>query len=235
MKQRILSISLALVALGAAIFGANYWRANYLAGVSMVKLPVPVADIPPYTLLTADMFEMREYPRALVDAASGSGYALSTGDLASRISASVLVAGQPVSMRLASPPAEFRLADPSLEVVSIPLDPISGVGGQVRIGEQVNLYRLQKPPEQDQAEAGPTPEAQVIYVATVPVVAVLGGDGQAAIQPFTAVPSQDQGGQPPAMKMLVVAAPPETVQAILEAIAMSKLEGELLWVTLATP
>jgi hypothetical protein len=37
------------------------------------------------------------------------------------------------------------------------------------------------------------------------------------------------------MKILVVAAPQETVQTILDAIALMEHEGATLWVTLATP
>ncbi len=235
MKQRILSVILAVIALGAAFFGANYWRAHYLAGVTVVSLPVPKSDIPPYTLLDASLFTQGDFSTDL----AGKGYALSVNDLVGKISAGTLPNGQPVSLRQAIPPAEFRLADPSLEVVAIPLDPLSGVGGQVRIGERVNLYRFEMPPvPEDQTQPRLIPMAEVIYVATVPVVAVLGADGQAAMQPFTASTPQAQGQQqqqPAVLKMLLVAAPPETMQVILQAIAMSQLQDELLWVTLATP
>ena len=41
--------------------------------------------------------------------------------------------------------------------------------------------------------------------------------------------------QPQPVKVLVVAAPPQIVQSILDAIARTKLGEELLWVTLALP
>lgn len=221
-KQRILQIVLAILALGAAVYGAIYWQTNYLAGVSMVQMPVPATDIAPYTLLDASMFVSHEFPRALL----GQGYAASVNELAGKISAGTLFAGQPMSVRLAVPPEQFRLADPTLEVLSIPVECANGVGCQVRVGEQVNIYRLQK--SQSVEDEFSPPEPQVVYVATIPVVAVLSGDGQPAMR------DNAQGEQQP-MKILVVAAPPATVRAILEAITMAKFGDELLWVTLATP
>lgn len=239
-KQRILSVVMALAALGAAFFGANYWRANYLAGVAMVSLPVPKSDIPPYTLLDGSMFEQSEFPRALIN--QGTGYAISADDLAGRISAGTLLAGEPVSVRLAASPADFRLADPALEVVSIPLEVVSGVGGHIRNGEQVNLYRLAYTDATETADGIVTPgTAEVTLVARVLVVAVLDGNGQEAMR-YEKAQAADQNQlttnapqQPQPVKVLVVAAPPQIVQSILDAIARTKLGEELLWVTLALP
>jgi len=237
-RQRILQIVLAILALGAAVYGASYWQTNYLAGVSMVQIPVPASDIPPYTLLDASMFVAHDFPRALLD----RGYAASANELAGKISTGMLLAGQPVSVRLAVPPEQFRLADPALEVLSIPLECTNGIGCQVRIGEQVNIYRLQKPSNQEDVqvagipddgtppETTPAPETQVVFVATVPVVAVLSGDGQVAMQSSD---NANQDKQP--MKILVVAAPADVVQAILNAVARTRLGEDVLWVTLATP
>ena len=229
MKKRILPTILAVLALAAAIFGANYWQKNYLAGITMTKVPVPKADIPPYTLLTADMFAEREYPRALVDQGV---YQLFVADLQGSISVETLLAGLPVARRMALPPEQFRLADPSLEVISLPAEATSTVGGQVHIGEMVNIYCLQPAPQQTAGQgqdAGSPPEPVVTFVARVPVVAVLAGSGQ----PLVSVSSTDS--EPKPMEILVVAAPHETVQDILDAIALLEHEGAKLWVTLATP
>ncbi len=67
MKKRIVPLLIGLLALIGALLGASYWQKHYLAGIAMVQLPVPKADIAPYTLLSADLFSMREYPRALAD------------------------------------------------------------------------------------------------------------------------------------------------------------------------
>jgi len=84
MKNRIFYVLLAILALGAAVAGAIYWRTNYLAGVSLVNLPVPREEIPPYTLLEAGMFTPKQFPRALIDG-DGGDYALAMDDLAGQI------------------------------------------------------------------------------------------------------------------------------------------------------
>jgi Flp pilus assembly protein CpaB len=228
MKSRIIQIFLGLVAIAAAVFGASYWQKNYLAGITMSKIPVPQADIPPYTLLTAEMFTEQEYPRALVDQGA---YLLSTADLEGSISVETLLAGLPVAKRMAVPPDQFRLANSSLEVISLPAEATMAVGGQVHIGEMVNIYCLIPAPEQTDENA-PPPKPEVAFVARVPVVAVLADGGQPLVSTSTQ-DSQENGPKP--MEILLVAAPSETVRAILNAIALVQHEGAFLWVTLATP
>ena len=226
MKKRILPILMGVLALAAALFGTNYWQKNYLAGVSTVQIPVPKADIPPYALLSADLFEAQEYPRALT---GRGGYVLTTDDLNGKISTGVLLAGLPVPERMAVPAEQFRLASPALEVISLPADAVRAAGAQIHIGEAINLYLLKPAPKQDQTETNaPPPEPEVAFVARVPVVDVLSDNGQ----PLS---SGDNNSQPQPMKILVVAAPHETVQTILEALALVQHEGAILWVTLATP
>ncbi|MBC8507788.1 MAG: hypothetical protein H8D34_23215 [Chloroflexi bacterium] len=235
MKNRIFYVLLAILALGAAVAGAIYWRTNYLAGVTLVNLPVPREEIPPYTLLKAEMFTSKQFPRALIDD-SGGDYALTLDALAGQITTGTLAAELPIPSSLAVPPVQFRLADPELEVASIPISPVNGVGGQVQIGELVNIYRLMRAVDILKREEVITEETisnevtmengEALLVAAVPVVAVLSDQG---------LPASTDVDSPRPMRILVVAAPPEVVEAILEAVAMSELGDELLWVTLATP
>jgi len=226
MKKRILPILLGLLALAAALIGTNYWQKNYLAGVSTLQIPVPKADIPPYTLLTADLFETQEVPRALT---SRGGYVLSANELDGKISAGTLLAGLPVPVRMAVPSEDFRLAGPALEVISLPADAVRAAGAQIKIGEAINLYLLKPAPKQDQTETNaPAPEPEVAFVARVPVVDVLSDNG-------LPLSSGNNNDQPQPMKILVIAAPHETVQTILDALALVQHEGAILWVTLATP
>jgi len=225
MRKRTIPIVIAVLALAAGIYGGIFWQTHYLAGVSMTRVPVPKSDIPPYTLLTSDMFTLQEVPRALTD---GGAYRLSISDLEGSISVETLLAGLPVASRMAESPDRFRLADPSLEVVSLPAEAVRAVGGEVHIGESINIYSLQPPPKQTEQADAVEPVPEVVFVARVPVVAVLADDGGP-------VSGGDQNSQPQPLKILVVAAPPDTVQAILEAIAMEKHEGAVLWITLATP
>ena len=235
MKSRIFYVLLAILALGAAVAGAIYWRFNYLAGVVLVNLPVPSEENPPYTKLEAEMFTPEQFPRALIEG-DGGNYALAMDDLAGQLSTGTLAAELPVPRSLAVPPAQFRLADPALEVASFSVSPINGVGGQVQVGELVNIYRLMREAEPFESEVVMTSEAiksevtmengKALLVATVPVVAVLSDQG---------LPASTDTDNPTPMRILVVAAPPEVVEAILEAVVMSELGDELLWVTLATP
>ena len=228
MKNRIFYLILALLALAAAVVGAVYWRANYLAGVTLVNLPVPRGEIPPYTLLEVEMFTVSQFPRALIE--QGGDYALALDDLTGQISTGILVTGLPVPHDLAVPPTQFRLADPALEVASIPVSPVNGVGGQVQVGERVNIYRLKRELETIESETVleeiAKEKGEALLVATVPVVAVLSDQGlPASTDPDEVLP----------MRILVVAAPPAVIDTILEAVAMSELGNELIWVTLATP
>ena len=226
MKKRILPILLGVLALVAALFGTNYWQKNYLASVSTIQVPVPKADIPPYTLLSADLFTLQEYPRALTNR---GGYVLSASGLNGRISAGELLAGLPVPERMAVDSNQFRLADPTLEVISLPAEAVKAAGAQIHIGEAINIYCLKPAPKQDQQDTNaPQPTPEVAFVARVPVVAVLSDNGQP-------LASGTDNSQPQPMKILVVAAPHETVQTILDAIALVEHEGATLWVTLATP
>ena len=236
MKKRILPIILGVLALAAALFGTNYWQKNYLASVSTVQVPVPKTDIPPYTLLTADLFAQQEYPRAM---ASQGKYILSANDLVGAISTETLLAGLPVAKRMAVPASQFRLADPSLEVISLPSDAVKAAGAQIHTGQAVNIYCIKPAPKQDQPDAAataPQPAPEVAFVARVQVAAVLSDNGQPLSAGTDTNPgSTGSNNQPQPMKILVVAAPHETVLAILNSIALVQDEGAILWITLATP
>lgn len=103
----------------------------------------------------------------------------------------------------------------------------------MRIGEWVNIYRLRVTVEASivvedstglmEGAALPTPELTVEFVAHVPIVAVLDETSQPA----------NQGEEPRPMKILIIAAPPTTVQRILDALAYFTLGKEKLWITLA--
>jgi hypothetical protein len=229
MTRRALELLLGFFALLAGISGAWYGRSIYLRTVSLVSLPVPKNDLPPYTLLSVEMFQYAQFPRALVE--NQSAYALSLSELSGRLSTNTLLAGLPVPGRLAVPPAEFRLADPQLEVISLPVSPENIVGGQVQVGEQVNLYRTNAWTESmsEKDSAVPAELSQVEWIACVRVVAVLAKDG---------TPAGEEGdpageGRKPPVQILVLAALPETVSEILEAQALTRLGNNQLWVTLA--
>ena len=141
--QFIIGLIAIVLALGAGFYGRNL----YLKEVSTTQVPVPINPIPVYTVLTVDMFQLREMPRTM----ESLPYYQSIQELDGKISTIPLLPGLPVAQANAVPIAQFRLADANFEVISIPVEPVSAVGGQIRIGERVNLYQV-LPEKSDSAE-----------------------------------------------------------------------------------
>ena len=231
--QFIIGLIAIALALGAGFYGRNL----YLKEVSTYQVPVPVNVIPAYTVLQADLFQMREMPRTMESLA----YFQSIQDLDGTISAVPLTAGLPIAQTSAVPVANFRLADATLEVLSIPVEPVSAVGGQVRIGERVNLYQVM-PGKTDNGNSDipldQQPEFSVnLIVSSVLVVDVRNAQGVAAEtgqesdsnSTFNSSPQTEQ------VQILTLAVEPEAVRNILNAVANAKKQGGLLWTTLATP
>jgi len=239
--KRVIQILIALVAIAAGIAGAWYGRNTYLDNVVTVQLPVPQSEIEPYTMITPAMLAWREYPRALVS--TQQDYVTQPEQLVGKISTSTLVAGLPIPAQRVASPDEFRLAAAELEVVSIPVSPEFAVGGQVKIGDKINVYRLTAWEENAQnalltapidvfTETVPvTPDrpstfTEVELIATVPVVQVLSGDG---------IAEANEGEDPQPLQILVLAAPPEVARQILEAQAATTVGNNQIWITLAVP
>ena len=177
MARRIFEAVIGIILLVAAFILAFVFQQSYRTGVEYQSLPVPIAEISPYTVLSVSMFEMKDFPRAL-----SGGYAISLNQLSGKMANSVIPAGLPIPLVLVNSPTEYRLADPSLEVVSIPITPPSAVGGQVRPGERVNIYRLVPPGAQIIPVGSSTAisEPITLIAENIPVVMVLGDDGSPA-------------------------------------------------------
>jgi hypothetical protein len=233
--QFVIGLLAAVLAVAAGIYGRN----AYLKEVSTYQIPVPVADIAPYTVLSDSLFVMRDMPRTM----ESLPYYQTLADLKGQISVVKLPASLPVSKVSAVPPAAFRLADAAFEVVSVPVEPVSAVGGQIRIGQRVNLYRLaQEDTKTDSSSANATTEKsiQVEQIASqVLVVDVRTSQGVPA-GPNNAE-SKSSGGaisgsqQVEQVQILTLALAPNQVQKVLEVVGSSKKQGGLLWTTLAIP
>ena len=222
MARRIFEAVVGVLLLIVAFVLAYFFQQSYKAGVEYRSLPVPVTDIPPYTMLTEKMFEMKDFPSALI-----GGYANTLAQLDGRISNSRIPTGLPIPLVMVSAPEDFRLADPSLEVISIPVTPPSAIGGQVRVGERVNIYRLIPPGEQviPIGAKDPISEPVTLIAGNVPVVMVLAGDGSAA--------GLTETGRTVSAQVLVLAVTSEQRDAILNLMAEIN-GGAMMWITLAT-
>ncbi len=237
--NRTIQFIIGILAIGLAIAAGIYGRNTYLREVSTYQIPVPVAEIAPYSVLTSEMFALRDMPRTM----ENLPYYQKVEDLTGLISVSSLPAGLPVAKTAAVPPAQFRLADAAFEVVSIPVEPVSAVGGQIQIGQRVNLYQMIR----QQVENSETTQAEVdAEHFTVESIAqsVLVVDVRTA-QGITAGPASEEtngsGGlsgssqQVEQVQILTLAIEPERVEKVLDAVASAKKQGGLLWTTLATP
>jgi hypothetical protein len=221
MVRRIFEAVIGIILLVVAFILAFVFQQAYRTGVEYQSLPVPIAEISPYTVLNEKMFVMKDFPRALT-----GGYAASLTQLSGRMANSVIPAGLPVPLVLVSAATEYRLADPSLSVISVPITPSSAVGGQVRAGERINIYRL-IPPGFKVIPIGstdPINEPVTLIAENIPVVMVLGDDGSPAGLTST-------GHLVPA-HVLVLAVTPEELDAIMNLMAEAKASA-IMWITLA--
>jgi Flp pilus assembly protein CpaB len=235
--NRITQFIIGLIAIALALGAGFYGRNLYLKEVSTYQVPVPVNALPAYTILGADMFQMREMPRMM----EPLPYFQSIQNLDGMISTVPLPAGLPIAQANAVPVEQFRLADAAFEVLSIPVEPVSAVGGQIRIGEHVNLYQV-SPEKADignsNTPVNAQPEFKVELIAgSILVVDVRNAQGVAAESgqksdgnsTFNSSPQNEQ------VQILILAVKPERVNDILNAVANAKKQGGLLWTTLATP
>lgn len=232
--QFIIGILAIALAIGAGLYGRN----AYLKEVSTYQIPVPVAEIPPYTVLTSEMFALRDMPRTM----ESLPYYQAVEDLSGLITISALPAGLPVAQTAAVPPAQFRLADAAFEVLSIPVEPVSAVGGQIQIGQRVNLYQMIRQQEESGQAAQAEADAEHFTVERI-AQSVLVVDVRTA-QGVTAGPASEEAKesgmsgssqQVEQVQILTLALEPERVQQVLDAVASAKKQGGLLWTTLATP
>lgn len=236
--NRSMQFVIGLVALALALGAGFYGRNAYLKEVSTVQIPVPVKPIPPYTILSPDLFSLREMPRAM----QALPYFQNTADLSGRISTAPLPSGLPVAQSLAVEPQTFRLADAAFEVVSIPVEPVSAVGGQIHVGQRVNLYQMTDQPDAETITVEQTEGQKTLLVkqiaASILVVDVRSSQGLAAdsLQDQKKESSSMAGGQQVEQtQILTLALPPDQVQDVLRAVAAAKKQGGLLWTTLAKP
>jgi hypothetical protein len=221
MGRRIFEAVAGIILLIVAFVAAYFFQQAYKSGVEYRALPVPLGEIPPYTVLSEEMFELKDFPSALI-----GGYAGALSQLTGRMSNSRIPAGLPIPLVLISSPEEFRLADPSLEVLSIPVSAPSTIGGQVREGDRINIYRLITPGSLfvPLGESKPVLQPVTLVAEKIPVVMVLGDAERSS--------ASSAGGQVVTARILILAVTASERDAILN--LMAELNGgAIMWITLA--
>lgn len=221
MGRRIFEAVAGIILLVVAFVAAYFFQQAYKSGVEYRGFPVPLQDIPPYTVLTEDMFELKDFPSALT-----GGYADTFSQLAGRMSNSRIPAGLPVPLALISAPEEYRLADPSLEVISIPVSPPSAIGGQIKAGDNVNFYRLLPPGSQfiPLGSDKPILDSITLIAENIPVVMVLGATAKSS--------DLSESGKVISATTLILAVNDKQRDALLNLMADIS-GGAIMWVTLA--
>ncbi len=221
MGRRIFEAVAGIVLIVVAFVAAYLFQQAYKSGVEYRGFPVPLKDIPPYTVLTAEMFELKDFPSALT-----GGYADTLSQLTGRMSNSRIPAGLPIPLALISAPEEYRLADPSLEVLSIPVSPPSAIGGQIKAGDKVNFYRLIPPGSVfiPLGKTDPILEPVTLITENIPVVMVLGTSARTS--------NTSEGSQVVSATTLIVAVNDKQREALLRLMGDIS-SGAIMWITLA--
>ena len=241
-KQNKWLLIVGLLSLLAAAGGGLYAYRFYDSLVTTATAVTVARAVPPYTALTPDLLVERDVPRGILQ----EPIYRTAEELAGRITTTALYPDQLIYRHQAVPASEFRYAeDPALEVVSFPVDPEKAVGGQIRIGHRVNVYRVHKVDRQGSA-VRPAPEDTVVIpiggkgaeaevlAEAIPVVDVRAKQGEPANRP--AVPSQiEQSARPEPgkpLQILTVAVDHETALSLVELAVEEQGEFEI-WVSLA--
>lgn len=224
-----------LVALATGLYAHRQFD-SLIAARSFV---VAAADIPPCTIITRKMLTTREFPASL----EREPVYRDMEEVIGKITTINLPAGALIYTAYAVPPAHFRLAEDERNVVvSFPVRPEKAVGGQVRRGHIIILYRIalaqSTPRETDPAALLARRGAEVEVLAdNLRVVDVRSSQGEPAGTERPAGTTQEErqaagrpGGAP--VTIITVEAPPAVAQEIV------RLQGETkerydLWVALA--
>ncbi len=250
MRNRF-ALLIALISFIVALAVGWFAETQYQALVATTELVVPAVEIPPYTVVSPGMFKTRSFPAPM---AQESVYR-SLDQVAGRISTITLKPDQLVYRDQLVLLRQFRYTDDErLEVISFPIKPEQAVGGQIKTGQRINIYRIVLQPAPNQSVvSSPDPKVWLaspgagieVMQSDVLVVDVRSTQGSPIALPpkvqtnasdVTAYQSADASSSSTnrPLTILTVAVPPDVAKDILRLAGESQIASRyLLWVSLA--
>jgi len=246
-----LALLIAFISLIVALGVGWFAETQYQALVATTELIVPAVEIPPYTVVAPGMFKVRSFPAPMAQEPVYSNLS----ELSGKIATITLKPDQLVYRDQLVPLKQFRYTDDErLEIASFPIKPEQAVGGQIKQGQRVNIYRivLQATPNQS-VVASPDPKVWLaaqgagieLLEADVLVVDVRSTQGSPMASPpkvqsktsevttyETAETSSSNTNRP--LTILTVAVAPDIAKDIIRLAGEANITSRyLLWVSLA--
>jgi Flp pilus assembly protein CpaB len=233
--RRIWLIISAIAAFGLAAIVFYYAYITYDQLVATTPVVVTARPIEPYTIVTPDHLELKDMPRAILE----ENIYVSVADITGRIATSRIPAGSLIYKSLVVAPSQFRYTDdPNLEVVSIPVDPARAVGGQIRVGHIVSIYRAARASKileaSDPLAILSQQGAAVELLTSAPVVDVRSGRG-GDVEQRTAPSDMEEDAQTnrgSALEIVTLAVSPEITGDLIR-LAVEQHTNYELWLSLA--
>lgn len=248
MTNRI-AVVIALVSLLIALAVGWFAETQYQSLVATTELPVPAVEIPPYSIVAPGMFKLKSFPAPM----AREGVYRTLDETRGKIATTTLRPDQLIYLDQLVAPRQFRYSDDErLEIVSFPVKPEQAVGGQIKVGQRINVYRvaLQSQPDPKVVQS-PDPHVWLravgagieLLIADAPVVDVRSTQGAPIVQPpkvksqaqevttYESAPTSDQSRP---LMIITVAAPPDIAKDIIRLSGEAQITARyLLWVSLA--
>jgi hypothetical protein len=246
-----LSVLIAFISLILSLGVGWFAETQYQKLVATTELVVPAVEIPPYIVVVPEMFKLESFPAPMTQEPIYRDLA----DVAGKITTITLRPDQLIYRDQLVPLRQFRYTDDErLEIISIPVKPEEAVGGQIKPGQRINIYRLVLQATLNQTVANsPDPKVWLaapgagieLLQADVLVVDVRSTQGSPIAAPpkvqstssdatsFGGTDASSSNANRP-LTILTVAVPPDVAKDILRLAGEAHLASRyLLWVSLA--
>lgn len=218
--HRLALMLVALLSLLSAAAVYLYALETYERMVVTRPIVVAVAPILPHTRITADLVEVRELPALLAE----EPIHLERAEVLGSIATSAIPQGSPFYQGALISSAEFHPAAPHLEVLSIAIDPVQAVGGELQRGQRANVYYISREPQASQTSWASLSEPRN------PVAERLTSASVVSVREVAVDPTSSRGEG--SLQIVTLAVPAELAPRLI-ALAAEQGTGSRLWLSLA--